>query len=402
MLIEIHIIQNHAPSNLNRDDTGSPKECFFGGVRRGRISSQCLKRSIRRSDLFQHELNGHLATRTRRLPELIRDRLANDSALTAYAEIAAKKVSGFGTKEGKEREAEKDGKFATAQTMFLTDDDVNAVANVIMKAAREAGTPKKFSEVKAAELQKAAQQQGFRPISVDVALFGRMVTSEAFRDVEASAQVAHAISTHAVKHEFDYFTAVDDLARTDSEVEEDAGADMLGDVEFNSACYYKYFSIDTTGLIDNLIGRGLRKSIPEHEEAAAVELAAQTIDAFLRAAVQVTPSGKQNSFAAHQLPACVLIEVRPYCSPVSYANAFVKPTTVGKDGLVQSSLDNLRSHVEAMTEGFSLRATDRWLLAPDHKEFAINGVDRVSNLADLCNQLKGVVKNGHSNSATAS
>ena len=50
MLIEIHIIQNHAPSNLNRDDTGSPKSCTFGGIRRARISSQCIKRSIRQSD----------------------------------------------------------------------------------------------------------------------------------------------------------------------------------------------------------------------------------------------------------------------------------------------------------------------------------------------------------------
>ena len=50
MLIEVHILQNHAPSNLNRDDTGSPKEAVFGGYKRARISSQCLKRSIRRSE----------------------------------------------------------------------------------------------------------------------------------------------------------------------------------------------------------------------------------------------------------------------------------------------------------------------------------------------------------------
>ena len=31
MLIEVHIIQNHAPSNLNRDDSGSPKSAIFGG-----------------------------------------------------------------------------------------------------------------------------------------------------------------------------------------------------------------------------------------------------------------------------------------------------------------------------------------------------------------------------------
>ena len=394
MLIEIHIIQNHAPSNLNRDDTGSPKECVFGGARRGRISSQCLKRSIRRSDLFQQELEGRLATRTRRLPELIRERFENDPALKDYAEIAAKKVSGFGTKEGKERDPEKDGKFATAQTMFLTSDDVSRVFEVVAKAARDAGSVKKFEGFKAADLQAAARQQGFRPISVDVALFGRMVTSEAFRDVEASAQVAHALSTHAVKHEFDYFTAVDDLARSDSEIEEDAGADMLGDVEFNSACYYKYLSIDRDGLVDNLLGRGLRKDFTSKDETDASELAATTLDALLRAAVLVTPSGKQNSFAAHQLPAAVLIEVRPNRSPVSYANAFAKPLTAGTVGLVQASLDALQKHVEALTNGFSLKTSHRWLLAPEHSTLAIAGVTRIATLDALCEQLKGAVSNG--------
>jgi CRISPR system Cascade subunit CasC len=397
MLIEIHIIQNHAPANLNRDDTGSPKECMFGGARRGRVSSQCLKRSIRRSELFQEELAGHLATRTRRLPELIRERFEKDDSLREYAELAAKKVSGFGTKEGKERALEKDGKFATAQTMFLTDADVSHVFEVVSAAAREAATVKKFENLKGADLQKSAQQKGFRPISVDVALFGRMVTSEAFRDVEASTQVAHAISTHAVKHEFDYFTAVDDLARTNGEVEEDAGADMIGDVEFNSACYYKYFSIDREGFIDNLIGRVLQQEIADRDEAAAIELVGTALDALLRSAVMVSPSGKQNSFASHQLPALVLIEVRPHRSPVSYANAFVKPVSRGSDGLVASSLDAFRTHVEALTDGFSLKADSRWLLAPEFPDFGIESVNRVASLNALCEQLANCVKGATTN-----
>src|SRR5215218_6484864 len=48
MLVELHLLQNFAPSNLNRDDTGAPKDCEFGGYRRARISSQCLKRAVRR------------------------------------------------------------------------------------------------------------------------------------------------------------------------------------------------------------------------------------------------------------------------------------------------------------------------------------------------------------------
>ena len=33
-LIEIHVLQNFAPSNLNRDDTGAPKDALCGGDRK--------------------------------------------------------------------------------------------------------------------------------------------------------------------------------------------------------------------------------------------------------------------------------------------------------------------------------------------------------------------------------
>jgi CRISPR system Cascade subunit CasC len=143
MLIEIHILQNHSPSNLNRDDTGSPKECTFGGARRARISSQCLKRTIRRSDIFRQALEGHLATRTRRLPELVRERFKKAGLGDDVAAVAAKKASGFGTAEGKERDANKNtGEFETAQTMFLTAADIEAVVGVLLAAAQKAGSAK--------------------------------------------------------------------------------------------------------------------------------------------------------------------------------------------------------------------------------------------------------------------
>lgn len=389
MLIEIHILQNHAPANLNRDDTGSPKECIFGGYKRGRISSQCLKRTVRRADLFQTALAGHLATRTRRLPALIQDRFLAAGYSPEVAQTAAEKASGFGTKEGKERPESLD----TAQTMFLTDADIEAVMNTLTAAAQET-TPSQFKALKAADLQAQARSAGFRPISVDVALFGRMTTSEAFRDVEASCQVAHALSTHKVDHEYDYFTAVDDL-QGQSEVEEDAGADMIGDVEFNSACYYKYFSVDFGGLVDNLTGKSAyRKDIPSSDITAAQQLAATALEALLRAAALVTPSGKQNSFASHTPPAAVLVEVRPRRTPISYANAFVSPARPGKgDDLVLDSLTKLQAHVQALTTGFNLPTTARFLLAPlpDHQSFQIPGVEKVPDLNTLCTRLGEVL-----------
>ncbi|MEN6519700.1 MAG: type I-E CRISPR-associated protein Cas7/Cse4/CasC [Armatimonadota bacterium] len=396
MLIEIHILQNHSPSNLNRDDTGSPKEAIFGGWKRARISSQCLKRSIRRSGIFQQEMNGHLANRTRRLPELVRERLIAGGVPAELAEIAARKASGFGNNKNSEQKADKDGKYATAQTMFLTDKDIDAVTEVLKEAALAAGTPEKF-EADKTSYQEKARPLGYRPVSVDIALFGRMITSEAFRDCEASAQVAHAISTHKVEHEYDYFTAVDDLKGT-SEIEEDAGADMIGDVEFNSACYYKYFSIDFEGFVANLTGECAgRKDISKNEKDDASDLAARAVGALLKSAVFTTPSGKQNTFGANQLPAAVLVEVRPYNTPVNYANAFAEPARYAADGgLVKDSINKLTKHISALTKGFNLESKARFLLAPEYPECTIEGVGvtKVSDMNALCEQVKGVILNG--------
>lgn len=149
MLIEIHVLQNHAPSNLNRDDTGSPKECVFGGYKRARISSQCLKRSIRRSKIFESMIGETLASRTRRLPELVRERLKQAGVAEPMAEIAAKKAAEFGKKEKKEAEGDAAGNkekaaeaptdYATRQTMFLTEADIAAVTQVLQKLQK---TPK--------------------------------------------------------------------------------------------------------------------------------------------------------------------------------------------------------------------------------------------------------------------
>ncbi len=399
MLIEIHLLQNHAPSNLNRDETGSPKECVFGGVKRARISSQCLKRTIRRSSIFETEMAGHLATRTRRLPELVRDKLKAAGIPDDLTAIAAKKTTGFGTDAGTERDAnKKTGQFETAQTMFLTEADVQAVTNVLLDACRDTDSAAKLEKVAAKDLQAKATQAGFRPVTVDIALFGRMITSGAFRDVEAAAQVAHAISTHKVETEFDYYTAVDDLLGQ-SEEEEDAGADMIGDVEYNSACYYKYFSLDVQGIVDNLTGKSFMKRSPDEAEIRrAQELAARTVGAFLRSAIFASPSGKQNSFAAHQMPALALIEARPVCTPVSYANAFVEPARpVGGRDLVQVSLDKLKDHVEALTKGFNLQANPRLMLAPLHPGFAIDGVERVDDLDGLCRRLRETLEGSGGN-----
>jgi CRISPR system Cascade subunit CasC len=388
----IHVIENHAPSNLNRDDTGSPKDCIFGGVRRARISSQCLKRSIRRSPLFSEQLGADLAVRTRLLPVQVKKRLLERGLSEEMAEIGAQKASGFGNKDGKEQ-----AELRTAQIMLLSEPDIEAVTEAIYRAALAAKTADEFKAVSAKDLQTAAELKGWRPITPDIALFGRMITSNAFRDVEASVQVAHAISTHKMDHEFDYYTAVDDLLGSDED-EDDSGAGMIGDVEFNSACYYKYFSLDFDALVANLTGPepGPKATKAEREayeksKAEAKAVAAAAVPAFIRAAVFTTPSGKQNTFAAHQLPDAILVEVRPENIPVSYANAFVEParTHNGQD-LVSDSLDKFSQHVGLMSRKFSLHASPRlWFTTRD--EVKVEGARACDTLDDLFAALQKAV-----------
>ncbi|MCD1294791.1 type I-E CRISPR-associated protein Cas7/Cse4/CasC [Methanocella sp. CWC-04] len=387
-LIEIHMIQNHAPCNLNRDDTGSPKDCMFGGIRRSRISSQSIKRSIRASEIFQEEMKDiGLAMRTRRLPELVKQKLLSEGIDEKMANMAAEKATGFGTKDGKERE----GELNTAQTMFITQKDIDAVAEVMKDAIKTSDSVEEFKKIKAADLQKKAELKGWRPITPDIALFGRMTTSDAFMNVEASMQVAHALSTNKMDHEFDYFTAVDDLQKNNNE---DTGADMIGDVQFNSACYYKYFSLDYESFVENLAGIKPGEKSDEAEKKAyeealenAKKIASVTISAFIKAAIYTTPSGKQNSFAAHQLPSMILVEIRPKKTPVSFANAFIRPAKPSNSvDLIEDSINKFINEVELQTAKFNLESTKRLLFTTGNKR--INGADECPSIDDLISSIK--------------
>jgi CRISPR system Cascade subunit CasC len=361
MLVQIHMIQNHAPSNLNRDDTGSPKEAIFGGVARARISSQCLKRSIRQSAIFQEAMAGYLGKRTRRLPGELRAALLSQGADEAIADEIALKATAFGS--GKESEDN-----TTRQLIFLNPKEIDSLAEKL-KAIYDAD-PKAFKKMKIDELEKRLKEgsDASLPCSVDIALFGRMTTTSVFEDVQAAAQVAHAISTTRVEHQFDYFTAVDDLKTAD---EDDHGAGMIGDVEFNSATYYKYFAIDVDALTTTLGGEA--------------EIARQAVAAFLKAAALTTPTGKQNTFAAHNVPDAILVEVSDSHVPVNYANAFVAPVRAMKDtDVVTASVEQLSEYAADVNRAYGLERQS-FLLAT--RGMAVEGAQPVDSLGTLVSEL---------------
>ena len=341
MLYEIHMLKNYPPTNLNRDDTGAPKTCVFGGVTRGRISSQCLKRSWRTSELFRSEIGEeNLGVRTRKFPVLVSEKLLEKGVDAAYVEAVKPRLTGFCNKEGKET---KDGT-ATAQVILFAPQDIEAAAAAIQEKLDRCKTVKEVEKLKAKELQDAVAGAEVRPITLDIALFGRMVTSDAFRDVEAAMQVAHAISTGKVSVESDYFTAMDDLLNGASEDEK--GAAMIGDIDYNASCYYLYASLDIDALRENL-----------RFSENADEIVRKTLPALLRAMAFTNPSGKQNSFAGHVLPSAVMIECKEKKVPTSMVNAFVRP--VAADDPVEESICRLAEEADMTARNFGLPVRER-------------------------------------------
>nr|WP_272918518.1 type I-E CRISPR-associated protein Cas7/Cse4/CasC [Nocardiopsis alba] len=370
------MLQSFPTSNLNRDDVGQPKSVTFGGVMRGRVSSQCLKRSTR--TLFpQYGLDrSELGERTKRL-SLITARLLDGGskadlppseetlgivkqalAWMGFA-IAEQDLTQYlfflGPKAAEELAAYCRGHWddlaARRRERQELKSDLEKLRQVNAngkKAGNQVKTfenkLKKLDEVPAAkrkETKKAADRVLSAGRSVDIALFGRMIANNKDFNVDAASQVAHAFSTHAVATEFDFFTAVDDLKA--NEADQDAGADMIGVVDFNAACYYRYANVDLDQLRRNLAeGSGAAQ-----DDTEIGKLVNRALEAWIRAFVNATPSGKQNSMAAHTRPDTLLMVAREHGS-WNLANAFLKP--VEGTAIMEDSTERLFTHFRKLRE----------------------------------------------------
>ncbi len=293
MFIEFHILQNFAPSNLNRDDTNTPKDCIFGGYRRARISSQCLKRAIRGD--FPESVTDLSGIRTKYILDLLKDHIEDFEEIEpAIRKVVEASYSKFDKKQDSRTEV----------LLFLGKNEIENLATLIEEYREDLKDDKKgeLSKKVSDEFKKAYKNQVNAP---DIALFGRMVASNANLNIDASCQVAHAISTNKVDMEWDFWTAVDDFQKQD-----ETGAGMMGVQGFNSSCFYRYAVIDTEQLKANL---------------EDTDIAYKAIEAFYRASLSAVPTGKQNSMAAHNPPSFVFAVVKDGKAPWSLANAFEKP-----------------------------------------------------------------------------
>ena len=297
LFLDIHAIQTVPPANINRDDTGSPKTAQYGGVTRARVSSQSWKRAIRKHFNENGDIK-NVGIRSLEIVKYIASKIVQkDSSISlqeamdlAEKTLNAAKIS---TKDQK------------AKALFFISD---SQADKLAQASIDKNTDKKF-------LQDILNSS----TSIDIALFGRMVADDPSLNEDASSQISHAISTHAIESEFDFFTAVDDLAPEDN-----AGAGMLGTIEYNSSTLYRYGNIALHDFYKQL-----------GDKTSTINSTKLFIEAFVKS----MPTGKINTFANQTLPQAVVVSLRSD-RPVNMVSAFEEPVK-SESGYVNKSIEKL-------------------------------------------------------------
>jgi CRISPR system Cascade subunit CasC len=340
--IEWHSIQTFPPSNLNRDDSHLPKDCYFGGTRRARISSQALKRAIRLHPAFAAHTGVANAQRTRWLAAPLQAGLVQGGLPVGQAaELAAAFVAALLGKL--EKPAEGLTPPRSKVLFYVSPAEVDSMLATLL-AHHAQQTPADMA-------QGFVQQFSQRTSAPDMALFGRMLANQPALRMEAACQVAHAISTHAVNLELDFFSAVDDLAPGGP-----PNAGMLGMVAFNAATYYRYAALDWGQLHANL-----------NQETS---LARNSVAGFLAASARAIPGGKQHSFAAQTPPALVMVVLRADGQAWSLANAFeraISPTP--GESIEALSITALAQHWQRLQRAYgeAARPVKAWALVVDER-----------------------------------
>ena len=364
--IDIHALQTLPPSNINRDDTGSPKSAFFGGVQRQRVSSQAWKSAIRR-DLQLHLDRSKLGVRTRLIADKVVARIldlasefdadaAEEAVKQAFTAVKNPKNKKYVKLERQEGEKRISDRAVSSAALFLSNQQIDKLAQAIIEANGEKIPPKQVQEMLNTEH------------GIEIALFGRMLADAPDFNVDAACQVAHALSVHGTEPDFDYYTAVDDVVRSAGD---STGASMIGTIEMASSTLYRYANINLDALITNL-----------GDTSASVEATL----AFVRAFVGSMPTGKQNSFAARTLPDAVIVTVRND-RPISYVNAFEKAITEVEGRRVVAARA-LASEAKNIEEAYGYEPVASYVLALGDLKEELAGLGESVSLKGLLESLE--------------
>ena len=334
--INYHILISHSPSNLNRDDMNMQKTAVFGGTKRTRISSQSLKRAMRKSEYYGNEL-GHPSTRTallinqyaKDLKEQYPDKSDKVEKICLYV---AAIIEGKTKKEDLKKYKRNKKEEIKTQVLAWNSNEKDLLKELIISALEISDAELIPFLKKGVESIDANLKQN---LERDIALSGRMVTG-AIDSIDASLAVAHAITTHTVDGDIDWFTAVDDLNQETGET----GSAHLDTTEFSSGVFYRYASLNIRQLQDNL---------GDVDRAQALEIASHVLHLL----ATVVPSAKQNAFAAFNLADFAFVSFSD--QPISLANAFETPVKAGRDGLLIPSINAFENYHKAICNAYGLK-----------------------------------------------
>lgn len=351
LFLDIHAIQTVPASNINRDDTGSPKTAQYGGVIRSRVSSQCWKRAIRKY-FEKNSDKRNVGIRSLKIPEYIADKIVLKDSTIDYEK--ALELANTILNNGKIKTTiDKATKEPVMKALFFIS---NTQAEKLADIAVE-GNVKDKNIIQKILIENPA---------IDIALFGRMVADDPSLNEDASCQVAHSISTHSVQTEFDFFTATDDLQKEDN-----AGAGMLGTVEYNSSTLYRYANIAI------------------HEFNEQLKDKSSTINAiklFVEAFVKSMPEGKINTFANQTLPSAILVTLRED-RPVSLVTAYEKPIK-SNDGYVDKSIKEMINEYEKVKKITKIPVyTELLTLNNENLKFENDTILNVNDISSLIDNL---------------
>lgn len=319
--LELHIIQSVPVACLNRDDLNSPKTAVFGGVQRARVSSQSWKRSIREmaKEISPDHFKGE---RTRLMFEPLVKAMAAAGLSATEADEGAKKIVDALVKI----DAKSTDKVKSTTLYFMSPLELESLAK---SYAETSDVKKALKAVDAKSLKDAA----------DISLFGRMVASDHSLTVEAASMFSHALSTHKVDNEIDFFSAVDDLQTKD-----ESGAGMTGTLEFNSATYYRFAALNLDMLADQ-----------DHLGSMTKEERQDVVRTFVEATIKAIPGARKNTMNGNTLPVHVLGVVREKGHPIQLVNAFENPVRSAQ-GYAAKSVELLKAEYAKLDGTWGIKA----------------------------------------------
>lgn len=322
-LITLHIVNDIPWSNLNRDDTGTPKRTVLGGVERGLLSSQSLKRAARKDfeeRIVKRPTGLDDSYRSRNLPLIVSQRAAklirktggdpDEKKLLRSASSVIKKLTG--KEGGKDTITWMSAEELETLASVLADD---TTADQIVALAEKKNASEAF-----------AQFIGERGVtgSLAIAAFGRMFANATSFQTEAAVAVSPAISTHGSFIETDYFIAADDFQNYEEDLG-GAGAAHLGVALYTSGIFYRTVTIDIDELWFNWTGR---------DSESYRELLTQ----FFKSLIYTLPTGKKNSTAPYSEPLLVIAEQQSYRSAYSISAPITEPDENGYRGETVASI----------------------------------------------------------------